>query len=455
MKIALIGTGYVGLTTGVTLAFLGHEVTCVDIDQHRIDDLREGRLPFYEPWLREMFGLVRDRLSFAVDCREVVPEADVVFITVGTPSGSNGQPDLSFLRSAAQDIGRHVARDFTVIVNKSTVPVGSGSWVDALMRDAFEARNGSRPKGARFAVVSNPEFLRQGAALHDSLYPDRIVIGADDQRSIAVMHELYRPLIEQTFVAPAFLPRPENFQTVPLITTELASAELVKYAANAFLSLKISFINEIAELSERVGGDISQVARAIGLDRRIGPRFLEAGIGWGGSCFGKDTCALLSIGAEYGVRLPIVAASREVNYRQRDRVIERLQSLLKILKGRSITLLGATFKAHTDDLRDSPALDIARRLSARGAWVRLHDPMALGRAARELADTGVTCCESVGEAVNESDAIVLTTDWPEYRELPWGELAASMRTPLLLDGRNFLDDAKLRASGFSYHAIGR
>jgi UDPglucose 6-dehydrogenase len=455
MQIAQIGTGYVGLTTGVTLAFLGHRVTCVDVDECRIAALCEGRLPFYEPWLREMFNLVRENLDFTTDYAQAIPAADVVFITVGTPSGADGQPDLSFLREAARGVGNQLARDFTVVVNKSTVPVGSGNWVEALLRDAFEARNGSRPKGARFSVVSNPEFLRQGAALHDSLFPDRIVIGSDDGRSIAIMHELYRPLIEQTFAAPAFLPRPENFQAVPLITTELASAELVKYAANAFLSLKISFINEIAELSERVGGDIGQVARAIGLDRRIGPRFLEAGIGWGGSCFGKDTGALLSMGAEYGVALPIVAATRHVNYRQRDRVIERLQGLLKIVKGRSITLLGATFKAHTDDLRDSPSIDIARRLAARGAWVRVHDPVAASKAARELETAGVACFDSVADAVDGADALVLATEWPEYRELPWTELAATMRTPLILDGRNFLDEKKLTASGFRYHGVGR
>jgi UDPglucose 6-dehydrogenase len=455
MKIAQIGTGYVGLTTGVTLAFLGHDVTCVDVDEGRIAALREGRLPFYEPWLREMLDLAGENLRFTLDYRSVVPEAEVVFITVGTPSRADGQPDLSFLRAAACEIGSAVASPFTVVVNKSTVPVGSGTWVDALMRDAFEARNGSRPPGARFAVVSNPEFLREGSALGDSLYPDRIVIGSDDPRSIAVMHELYRPLIEQTFAAPPFLPRPENLQAVPLITTGLASAELVKYAANAFLSLKISFINEIAELSERVGGDIGQVARAIGLDRRIGPRFLDAGIGWGGSCFGKDTCALLSMGAEYGVPLSIVAATRQVNYRQRERVIERLQQTLKILKGRTIALLGATFKAQTDDLRDSPALDIARRLANRGARVRVHDPLAVEKATRELEGTGIACSDSVAAALAEADAVVLATEWPEYRDLPWADLAASMRTALILDGRNFLDEKKLRASGFQYHGIGR
>jgi len=287
------------------------------------------------------------------------------------------------------------------------------------------------------------------------LYPDRIVIGSEDQRSISVMHELFRPLIEQTFAAPAFLPRPENFQTVPLITTEVASAELVKYAANAFLSLKISFINEIAELSERVGGDITQVARAIGLDRRIGPRFLEAGVGWGGSCFGKDTCALLSMGTEYGVTLPIVAASRQVNYRQRERILERLQAILKILKGRSIAVLGLTFKAQTDDLRDSPALDIARRLTARGAWVRVHDPVALDKAREELASTGVTCCATAVEAAEGADAIILATDWPEYRDLPWSDLRARMRTPLVLDGRNFLDPDAVAAAGLTYEGVGR
>jgi UDPglucose 6-dehydrogenase len=434
---------------------LGHDVTCVDVDERRVRCLQSGRVPFYEPWVQDMFEMVTPRLEFTLDPARAIPDAEVIFITVGTPSSCDGQPDLSQVRCAARQIGAHLANDFTVVVNKSTVPIGCSNWVSSVVREAFVARNGKRPPSARFAVVSNPEFLREGRALHDSLYPDRIVLGCEESRSLDVMSSLYRPLLEQAFVPPPFLPRPPELNRVPLVTTDMQSAELVKYAANAFLSLKISFINEIAGLSERVGGDIGQVSKALGLDRRIGEGFLDAGIGWGGSCFGKDTAALLAMAGEYRVPLPIVSASREVNYRQRERVVERLQAALKILKGRTIGLLGVTFKAETDDTRDSPALDIARSLVARGAWVRAHDPVALPKAAAELEEIGVTCCHTASAVCEDADALVLATDWPEYRDWPWAELAASMHRPLLVDGRNCLDEKKLADSGFHYLAIGR
>ncbi len=339
------------------------------------------------------------------------------------------------------------------MVNKSTVPIGCGNWVESLVREAFEARNGRRPNGC-FSVASNPEFLREGSALHDSLYPDRVVVGSDDPRALERLYALYRPVVEQTFPAPSFLPRPESLGAVPLITTNLASAELIKYAANAFLALKISFINEIAQLAEKVGADATQIGKGIGLDARIGTRFLQAGIGWGGSCFGKDTAALIATAGEYNLTMPIVAAAREVNYRQRDRVIEKLLGTLKILKGRTVGLLGLAFKPHTDDLRDAPALDIARRLAERGAKVRAHDPIALDRARREC-DSTVSLVDSVEQLAADADALVLVTEWPQYRDLPWARLAELMRTPLLLDGRNFLDQAALEAAGFQYMGMGR
>jgi UDPglucose 6-dehydrogenase len=449
MKAAILGTGYVGLTTGVCLAYLGHEVTCVDTDARKIEQLRRGEPPVYEPWLPELLELAQPRLRFTTDCGEAVPGAAVVIIAVGTPPLPDGGPDLCYVREAAQAVGEHLEGEFTVVVNKSTVPIGSGNWVGALVREAYAARRGRKPPNC-FAVASNPEFLREGTALYDTLYPDRVVVGADETRALEVLYSLYRPILEQTFAPPAFLPRPEGLGAVPLIATDLASAELIKYAANAFLALKISFINEIGQLAEKVGADIAQVAKGIGLDARIGTRFLQAGIGWGGSCFGKDTAALIATAREYNLAMPIVAAAREVNYRQRERVVEKLLGELKILKGRSVALLGLAFKPNTDDLRDAPALDIARRLIERGAAVRAHDPVALPRARREYPNSGVVYCDTAEEAVAETDAIVLVTEWADYRALPWEKLAREMRNPLVVDGRNFLDREALERAGFRW-----
>jgi UDPglucose 6-dehydrogenase len=454
MKVAIVGTGYVGLTTGVALAYVGHEVTCLDCDERKIGMLAGGAFPIYEPHLEELASLTRDRLRFTADPREAKAGAEVIFIAVGTPAQADGTTNLSYLRAAATSIGQHLGEGFTVVVNKSTVPIGCGNWVESLVREAFERRNGRRPEGY-FSVASNPEFLREGSALYDSLYPDRVVIGADDPRAIERLRELYKPILEQTFPAPAFLPRPESLNAVPLIVSDLASAELTKYASNAFLSLKVSFINEVAQLAEKAGADVRQIAKAIGMDARIGTRFLEAGIGWGGSCFGKDTAALAATAREYNLSMPIVEAAREVNYRQRERVVEKLLGELKILKGRTIGLLGLAFKAHTDDLRDAPSLDIARRLVERGARVRAHDPVAMGRARAECADLDISFAESPAALAFDADALVLVTDWPQYRELPWVAMARSMRTPLLLDGRNYLDRETLERAGFRYLGMGR
>ena len=308
MKVAIIGTGYVGITTGVCLGWLGHDVTCVDTDAGKIETLRAGVAPIYEPGLSEILTQVAGRLRFTTDYGEAIPGAQVVFIAVGTPSKADGSPDLQYLSAAAQSIGAHLGAEFTVVVNKSTVPIGSGNWVEAIIREADETARGSGRRGERFAVASNPEFLREGTALHDSLYPDRVVLGADHARALEMLYTLYRPLLEQTFAAPSFLPRPDSLGAVPLVATDLASAELIKYAANAFLALKISYINEISQLAEKVGADVALVANGIGLDARIGRRFLQAGIGWGGSCFGKDTSALISTAADYGLAMPIVVS---------------------------------------------------------------------------------------------------------------------------------------------------
>ena len=445
MNVAIIGTGYVGLTTGACLAFLGHEVTCVDVAPDKIAALERGEIPIYEPHLAELIAGARENLRFTTDYARAIPNAQVVFIAVGTPSSGTGAPNLQYLESAARSIGQHLTQPYTVIVNKSTVPIGSGNWVGALVRDADVERRHSK-----FAVASNPEFLREGTAIHDSLYADRVVIGTDEEHAAEVLYTLYRPVLDQTFQAPSFLPRPEDLGAVPLISTDLASAELIKYSANAFLALKISFINEIGCLSEKVGADITQVAKGMGLDARIGTRFLQAGIGWGGSCFGKDTAALVSTAAEYGLDMPIVKAAREINRRQRERIVEKLLHELKILKGRTIGLLGLAFKPNTDDLREAPAIDIARRLIERGARVRVHDPVAMDRFRAEYRELEVICCESPEAVARDADALVLVTEWPEYRDLDWEALFPSFNTAIILDGRNALDRARILRAGYRY-----
>jgi len=452
MKIAIVGTGYVGLSTGACLAFLGNEVICLDTDERKIESLKAGQPSFYEPWLPELIDEARPHLHFTTSYGEAIPGASIVFIAVGTPPQPDGSPDLSYLRAAAQSIGKNIGNDFTVVVNKSTVPIGSSNWVEALIRESFEG-SGRTPDG-NFAIASNPEFLREGSALRDSLFPDRVVIGANEPRALETLSTLYRPIGEQSFAAPTFLPRPEGLGAVPLVTADLASAELIKYAANAFLALKISYINEIAKLAEKVGADIQQVAKGIGLDARIGTRFLQAGIGWGGSCFGKDTAALVSTAGEYGLSMPIVSAAQEVNECQRALVVEKLLVELKILKGRTIGLLGLAFKPHTDDLREAPALDIAKRLIERGAIVKAHDPVALEKSRGAYPQLDIRYSDKPERMFDSSDAVVLVTDWPDYRNLNWKELAGRMRTPLILDGRNFLDRRALELAGYRYLGIG-
>jgi UDPglucose 6-dehydrogenase len=451
MRVAIIGTGYVGLTTGVCLSFMGHSVSCLDSDEAKIKALKDGHVPIYEPYLEELIEEARPNLTFTSSYADAIPGAEVVFIAVGTPPTPSGAPNLEYLSQAAKSVGQHIDSAFTVVVNKSTVPIGSGNWVGSLLREAMEQRQDKSQH--EFAVASNPEFLREGSALHDSLYPDRIVIGADEQRALEVLYSLYRPILDQTFVAPTYLPRPEDVVAVPLLSTDLASAELIKYAANAFLALKISFINEMGLVSERVGANISEVGRGIGLDSRIGNRFLSAGIGWGGSCFGKDTAALIATAGEYGLHLPIVEAAKKINSRQRDRVVEKLLQELKILKGRTVGLLGLAFKPNTDDLREAPAIEIAQKLIDRGVRVKAHDPIALERFEREYGHMNVSLCKNACEVAEGCDALVLVTEWSEYRDLDWEALAKKMRYPFLLDGRHALDREKITRAGLRYVGI--
>ena len=453
MNVAIIGTGYVGLTTGVTLAFFGHEVSCLDVDPSKIDQLNRGEVPIYEPHLEELLKVARPRLTFTTDAKKALQSAEVIFIAVGTPSLPDGNPNLTFLKSAAHSIGENISSPTVVIVNKSTVPIGSGNWVESLVKDAYRALNPVQK--SKFVVASSPEFLREGSALHDSLYADRVVVGADDPQAVQILRDLYAPLIEQTFEAPSFLPRPEGFRAVHFLSSDLQSAELIKYAANAFLALKISFINEIAELSEKVGADIAHIARGIGLDSRIGNRFLQAGIGWGGSCFGKDTAALISTGKEYNLPMEITQAARKVNSRQRTRIVEILMSELKILKGRKIGILGLAFKPFTDDLRDAPAFDIAQKLIERGAKVVGYDPIAMKRAKKEWAETEIQYATEVAQVFDEADAVVLVTEWPEFLDLPFEEHSQKMKNKFILDGRGHLDAARLTKAGIQVITLGR
>lgn len=450
MKVTIIGTGYVGLSTGVMLAYLGHHVTCVDVIESKLESLRQGQLPIFEPGLDDLFHQSSTHLRFTSDYTSAIPDAEVIFITVGTPPGEGGAPDLRYLEAAARSIAENLNGHFQVIVNKSTVPVGSASWVSGIIRDHLSPDHRND-----YAVVSNPEFLREGTALQDNLYPDRIVVGAADPRALGVMRELYRPILEQDFTAPAVAPRPDNHRLPAFVTTDLASAEMIKYAANAFLALKISFANEIAGLCERVGADILEVTRGIGFDQRIGPRFLQAGAGWGGSCFGKDTSALIAMGRDYGYDMPILRSAIDVNRRARLEVISKLQGQLKLLKGRTIAILGLAFKPATDDLRDAPAYDIARRLVELGARVKAHDPVAMDRAKREWSDLKITYCDTVEAAAEDADAILLLTEWNEYRNLPWSRLHEVMNHAFLFDARNLYEKRTAEEHGFAYVGVGR
>lgn len=451
MRVLIIGTGYVGLNTGVMLAYLGNDVTCIDLNQDRVERLKAGEVPFYEPHLDELFAEVHQRILFVSDYFEAdISNQDVIFIAVGTPSLPDGNADLSYVRMAAESIAENLGEKFVVVVNKSTVPIGSGNWVEAIIREHyFEVRN-AKPNGL-FNVVSSPEFLAQGAALFGSFYPDRIIVGSEHEPSIERLKDLFGPIMRQDFEAPACLPRPENLKEVPMLVCDLTSAEMVKYAANSFLALKISFINEIARLAQKVGADVSAIAKGIGLDKRIGDRFLNAGIGWGGSCFGKDTAALVATAKDYSLDMPIIRAARDVNYAQRVWVVDRLQEELKILKGKHIALLGFSFKPNTDDLRDAPSLDISKLLVQRGAIVRAHDPVALDNARSQFPNLGISYSNDLNFILDDTDAIVLITEWPIYRELDWEAIPP---VPVI-DGRNFLDHAHLAELGFRVVGIGK
>ena len=444
--------------TGACLAYVGHRVTCVDTDQAKIDRLRNGESTIYEPFLEELLPLAAARggIDFHTELAGPAAESDVIFIAVGTPPLPSGEANLEYLEAAARSIGASMdGTRFRVVVNKSTVPVGSGNLVETLVREGIEEAHPGERRQIRFGVASNPEFLREGSALADSLYPDRIVVGASDEQSLNIMRQLYQPLVNQTFDAPPGVRRPDAFGKVSLFTTTLTSAEMIKYAANAFLAMKIGFANEIANICERVGADAPEVMMGIGLDSRIGKRFLNPGLGWGGSCFGKDIQSLLHMAREYGYESRLLQASLDVNTAQRQMVIQKLQEKLFILKGRTIGLLGLAFKPDTDDLRDAPALHIAERLLAMGARVKAYDPIAMKACRQQRPDLKIRYCDSAADVAQEADALVLVTEWQEFLALDLAALAAGMATRILVDGRNlFLPEAAI-AAGFDYTGMGR
>ncbi|MCI5162052.1 MAG: UDP-glucose/GDP-mannose dehydrogenase family protein [Candidatus Electrothrix sp. AX5] len=435
MKIAMIGTGYVGLVTGTCFAEFGHHVTCVDKLEEKIKTLKEGNIPIYEPGLDTMVAknVTEGRLRFTTDLADAIPDAEAVFIAVGTPTSrrGDGYADLTYIYAAAKEVAEYL-EGYTVIVDKSTVPVGTARQVARIIKETNPA--------ADFAVASNPEFLREGAAITDFMRPDRVVIGVESERSEQVLREIYQPLY---------------LRDTPIVSTSIETAELTKYAANAFLAVKISFINEIASVCESVGANVTDLAKGIGMDGRIGSKFLHPGPGYGGSCFPKDTLALMRLVQEYSESLRIVEAAVEVNAAQKARMVKKIRDALGGSEaGKKLAVLGLTFKPETDDMRDAPALTILPALLEKGATVCAHDPKGMEEAKKYLPED-VEYASGAYEACEGADAVILMTEWNQYRALDFERLKASMNTPIFIDLRNVYEPTILKNLGFSYVGVGR
>jgi UDPglucose 6-dehydrogenase len=429
-KICVIGTGYVGLVTGTCFADLGNEVTCLDIDHERIASLKAGQMPIYEPGLEQLVkqNVAAERLFFTTDYALALKDAEYAFIAVGTPSGNDGEADLRYVRSAAEAIADHV-KNAILVINKSTVPVGTGDWVaDVINR----RRHG---KALNFSVVSNPEFLREGSAINDFMNPDRVVLGSEDQSAASRVAQLYQPL------------------RCTIMTTDLRTAEMIKYASNAFLATRISFINEIANICEELGADVREVARGMGLDKRIGPQFLDAGLGWGGSCFPKDVKALEHMAVLHGTQPQLLQAVMEINRNQRRRAVMKLRKSLKTLNEKTIGVLGIAFKPNTDDIRDAAAIELIHLLQNEGAQIKAYDPQAMENASHVLKN--VVLCENPYQVAEGADALVLATEWNEFKQLDFKKLKSIMKQAVILDGRNLWDASALKDLGFTYMGIGR
>lgn len=451
MRVCVIGTGYVGLVTGVCLSHIGHEVICVDNNEEKVKLMKSGQSPIFEPGLSELMQSSSDsgRLHFTADLEAGVDHGEVLFIAVGTPALPNGESDTRYVEAVARGIGQNLKDGYKVIVNKSTVPIGSGDWVKMIVDDErSKAAQEGKVSTAEFDVVSNPEFLREGSAVYDTFNPDRIVLGSNNDKAIKVMQDLYQPLVDRKFAEDPSLP------PVPVVVTDLNSAEMIKYAANSFLATKISFINEVANVCDRVGADVTQVAKGIGLDSRIGDKFLQAGIGWGGSCFPKDVSALIHTADDYGYDAQLLKAAVDVNQRQRLITLEKLQQELKILKGKTVGLLGLTFKPDTDDMRDAPSLNLIEQLNRLGAKVKAYDPIVSSTGIRHGL-TGVIVETDPERLADGCDALVLVTDWEQFNTLDYEKLASLMNHAVIIDGRNFIDRKAAEKAGFHYIGIGR
>jgi UDPglucose 6-dehydrogenase len=429
-KICVIGTGYVGLVTGTCFADLGNDVICLDVDNTRIDKLNKGLMPIYEPGLEQIVSqnVQSGRLHFTTDFVAALKGAEYAFIAVGTPSGTDGEADLQYVRAAAEAIAEHVDWPI-VVINKSTVPVGTGDWV----ADVIKQKRGGSP--LEFSVVSNPEFLREGSAINDFMTPDRVVLGSLDREAAKKVATLYQPL------------------RCTVMITDLRTAEMVKYASNAFLATRISFINEIANICEELGADVTEVARGMGYDKRIGPSFLDAGLGWGGSCFPKDVKALEHMAVLNGTHPQLLQAVMEINRNQRRRAIMKLRKALGSLQGKTIGVLGISFKPNTDDIREAPAIEIIHLLQNEGAEVRAYDPQAMENAAKVLSN--VKLCDNPYTVADKADGLVLATQWNEFTQLDFNRIFETMNTPVLLDGRNLWDADTLKKMGFKYFGMGR
>ncbi len=433
MRIAMIGTGYVGLVSGACFADFGHQVTCIDKDAGKISALQSGEIPIYEPGLNQLVAsnAAAGRLDFSLDLKDAVAQADAVFIAVGTPSRrGDGHADLSYVHTAAREIAENL-KGFTVVITKSTVPVGTGDDVERIITE-------TNPK-ADVIVASNPEFLREGAAIRDFKHPDRIVVGTEDERARKVIAEIYRPLY---------------LNQAPIMYTGRRTAELIKYAANAFLATKITFINEIADLAERAGGDVQEVARGIGLDNRIGGKFLHAGPGFGGSCFPKDTRALVKTAQDYGVPLRIVEAVLAVNDTRKRAMARKVAAVLGgNLRNKTIGVLGLAFKPNTDDMREAPSIPLITALQDLGATVQAYDPVSMDQAKLELPD--VAYCDSPYSCATKADALVIVTEWEQFRALDLTRLKKEMAQPVIVDLRNIYRPSEMAEHGFTYSSVGR
>jgi len=431
VRIAVIGTGYVGLVVGACLADLGNHVTCVDVDEEKVEMLRRGESPIYEPGLEELLerNIAEQRISFTLNVDRAVKESEIIFIAVGTPEGKNGKADLKYVKQAAESIAKAMngADSGKIIVNKSTVPVGTGGMVEKIIKKHYRGRE-------KFHVVSNPEFLREGCAINDFLKPDRIVIGNGDPEAAEVMRKLYAPL------------------NAKMVFTDVKSAELIKYASNAFLATKISFINEVSRLCDRANASVKKVAEGMGLDSRIGPYFLNAGCGWGGSCFPKDVSALVHIGKDYGVELMIPRAAERVNKEQKILPVEKAQKLVGSLKGKKIAVLGLSFKPETDDMREASSIAIIRKLLKEGARVNAFDPVA-EKEARKIFPN-INYCDSAYSALEKADAMILVTEWNEFKEMDFEKAKKLMNRAIIIDGRNIYSRKSLEKAGFKYEGIG-